>query len=403
MPLRRDPAPLVDALRTTPWTLLHGDWKLGNLGTAADGRTILIDWAYPGAGPVGHELAWYLALNRARLPAGHTKETTIADFRAALERHGVATAGWWDRQLDLCLLGALVQFGWEKALGDRRRAGLVVRPGDGGRAPIVTAGATPAPRHRRRLRRHRRVVERGPVGVYNHLADVVVDRQPGARGRADRCSTSAPAPARRAGDRPARAAAPSPSTPRWACSPTGVSSRPPAAVADALALPLPDRSVGGVVAAFSLNHLARPAAALAEARRVCQPGSPIVAATYAEDDGHPVKAAVLAALVAHGWEPPAWYRALQQDVAPLLWSTASARDVCAEAGLDAEIERRRVALPWLGPGDLVDWRLGMAQHAPFVDQLPSSDRAALRAAAIDELGADPPPLERSILVIVAVT
>ena len=179
--------------------------------------------------------------------------------------------------------------------------------------------------------------------------------------------------------------------------------RPPAAVADALALPLPDRSVGGVVAAFSLNHVARPAAALAEAQRVCRPGSPIVAATYAEDDGHPVKAAVLAALVAHGWEPPAWYRALQQDVAPLLWSMESARDVCAEAGLGAEVERRRVAMPWLGPGDLVDWRLGMAQHAPFVDQLPASDRAALRADAIDELGADPPPLERSILVIVAVT
>jgi len=33
------------------------------------------------------------------------------------ESRGVATAGWWDRQLALCLLGALVQFGWEKALG----------------------------------------------------------------------------------------------------------------------------------------------------------------------------------------------------------------------------------------------------------------------------------------------
>lgn len=30
---------------------------------------------------------------------------------------GVGTEPWWDRQLALCLLGALVQFGWEKALG----------------------------------------------------------------------------------------------------------------------------------------------------------------------------------------------------------------------------------------------------------------------------------------------
>ena len=116
--LRRDTTPLSEAILTTPQTFLHGDWKYGNLGQAADGRVVLLDWAYPGAGPIGHDLCWYLALNRARLPLGHTKESTIADLRAALERRGVTTDGWWDRQLDLCMLGALVEFGWEKALGD---------------------------------------------------------------------------------------------------------------------------------------------------------------------------------------------------------------------------------------------------------------------------------------------
>jgi hypothetical protein len=47
-----------------------------------------------------------------------SKEATAAAFRDALERHGIDTAPWWDLQLDLCLLGAVVQFGWEKALGD---------------------------------------------------------------------------------------------------------------------------------------------------------------------------------------------------------------------------------------------------------------------------------------------
>ncbi len=121
--LRHDPRPLSVAVRDTPQTFLHGDWKLGNLGRAADGRTVLLDWMYPGEGPVAHELGWYLALNRARLPAGHTKESTIVDLRAALERHGVATDPWWDRQLGLCLLGTLVQFGWEKALGDNDELG----------------------------------------------------------------------------------------------------------------------------------------------------------------------------------------------------------------------------------------------------------------------------------------
>jgi hypothetical protein len=116
--LRRDATPLSEAVRTTPQTFLHGDWKYGNLGTAVDGRTILIDWAYPGEGPACHELAWYLALNRARLPVGHSKERVIDTFERALRSRGVDTAGWFERQLDLCLLGALVQFGWEKALGD---------------------------------------------------------------------------------------------------------------------------------------------------------------------------------------------------------------------------------------------------------------------------------------------
>lgn len=115
--LRRDTTPLSDALRTTPQTFVHGDWKIGNLGRATDGRVVLLDWAYPGEGPVCHELTWYLAINRARIPSGHSKESTIDDFRAALERHGIATDGWWERQLSLCLAGGLVQFGWEKVFG----------------------------------------------------------------------------------------------------------------------------------------------------------------------------------------------------------------------------------------------------------------------------------------------
>lgn len=115
--LRREPWPMVAALRRTPSCFLHGDWKLGNLGTSPDGRTVLLDWSYPGEGPPAHDLAWYLALNQARLPVGHTKEMAIEAFCAALLRHGLDLSGWWTVQLDLCLLGALVQFGWEKALG----------------------------------------------------------------------------------------------------------------------------------------------------------------------------------------------------------------------------------------------------------------------------------------------
>jgi hypothetical protein len=111
-----DPTVLTVPLAATPETFLHGDWKMGNLGSHPGGRTIVLDWAYPGSGPACWDLCWYLALNRARLP--ELKEATIGRFRAALETHGIDTASWFDRQLDLCLMAIMVTFGWEKALGD---------------------------------------------------------------------------------------------------------------------------------------------------------------------------------------------------------------------------------------------------------------------------------------------
>lgn len=115
VPLVRDPDPLVRALQDTPQTFVHGNWKLDNLGIDDAGRTVIFDWELSGRGAPVSDLAWYLAINCRRLPV--SKETAIEAYRDALERHGVETGPWWERQLALCLLGALVQFGWEKALG----------------------------------------------------------------------------------------------------------------------------------------------------------------------------------------------------------------------------------------------------------------------------------------------
>jgi hypothetical protein len=114
--IHADPRPLAGALATTPMTFVAGDWKMGNLGRHPDGRSIVLDWAYPGEAPGCWDLGWYLALNRARMPI--TKEATIVHYRESLERHGVETGGWFDRQLGLSLLAIAACFGWEKAHGD---------------------------------------------------------------------------------------------------------------------------------------------------------------------------------------------------------------------------------------------------------------------------------------------
>jgi hypothetical protein len=112
-PLLDDPAPLCEALARTPETFLPGDWKLGNMGRHPDGRTILLDWDRPGAGPATYDLTWYVAVNCDRLP--EPKEAAIGAYRASLESYGVDTAPWWDTQLALALLGAFLQLGWSKS------------------------------------------------------------------------------------------------------------------------------------------------------------------------------------------------------------------------------------------------------------------------------------------------
>jgi hypothetical protein len=114
--IHRDPQPLAEALRSTPLTFVAGDWKLGNVGRRTDGRTVLLDWAYPGEAAPCWDLTWYLALNQARMP--HSKEATIDYYRGRLEHHGVDTTGWWERQLGLSLVGMAAVFAWEKAVGD---------------------------------------------------------------------------------------------------------------------------------------------------------------------------------------------------------------------------------------------------------------------------------------------
>jgi hypothetical protein len=116
--LHAAPWPLFDALAALPTTFLHGDWKLGNLGSHPDGRTVLVDWSMCGEGPPLAELAHYLALNVGRLPPDRGKEDVIACYRDALEAAGIPTDPWWERQLHLCLLGAMLLLGWEKAFDE---------------------------------------------------------------------------------------------------------------------------------------------------------------------------------------------------------------------------------------------------------------------------------------------
>jgi hypothetical protein len=174
--------------------------------------------------------------------------------------------------------------------------------------------------------------------------------------------------------------------------------RPPGTAGDAVALPFRERSFDIVLAPFSLNHLADPTIGVREAGRV---GSLLVASTYAADDDHPARAAVDATLSELGWERPAWYSDLKTAMAG--WGTVEDATSAIERGglRPLRVERQEIAYNELGPLEMVAWRMGMAQAAPFVAELDVATRARAIKRAIELLGPNPEPIVRRVIFLAA--
>lgn len=178
--------------------------------------------------------------------------------------------------------------------------------------------------------------------------------------------------------------------------------RPPAAVADARHLPIASGSCAAAVAAFCFTHLPDPQYALSEAARVVRPGGVVLASAYAADDAHPVKAAVDTAVTELGWSPEPWTDEVRAPSTQFA-TPERALAVAADAGLEATAEALAVPFPDLRPVDLVAWRLGMAQVAPFVASLPDWARVRAENRALQLLGPEPELLVRRIIVLTAWT
>ena len=140
---------------------------MGNLGRHPDGRTILLDWAFPGRAPPATDLAWYVALNVERLPQSKDDDDRGLPPRARTSRcHNRRVVGpparpRPPRSDDPARLG--------EGPRRRRRVGLVARPGGGragaarGRAalpdpptPALRRAVTPRPYDRGRADPHHR-------------------------------------------------------------------------------------------------------------------------------------------------------------------------------------------------------------------------------------------------------
>jgi ubiquinone/menaquinone biosynthesis C-methylase UbiE len=175
----------------------------------------------------------------------------------------------------------------------------------------------------------------------------------------------------------------------WSMLAHEASRRPPAVVGDIGRLPLVDGAVDGAAAAFVLNHVADPVAALAEMRRVVRRGGFVVASVFSSADPPAAKAAIDRALAAAGWEPPEWYRFLK-SVDSQLGSAARMRDAAHAAELDhVDVVEGRVPTGVTDPRDIVHYRLSQPQNGAFLADLSASGRRRVIdecVAAVAETG-----------------
>lgn len=120
--IQADPRPLLRALAYDSFTLVHGDYKLANLGVippahaaSATPCTIMLDWQDATFGPQLLDLGYFLALSSLRLPV--SKEAALGLYRAALESYGCRyPSAAWERACDLGLVaGGALRVGWQLA------------------------------------------------------------------------------------------------------------------------------------------------------------------------------------------------------------------------------------------------------------------------------------------------
>jgi len=114
-----------------------------------------------------------------------------------------------------------------------------------------------------------------------------------------------------------------------------------------------------------------------------------------------VKGAVEAALAELGWARPQWYTDIKTVMAS--WgSVDGATDALSRGGMvPLLVEHRAISFPDHTACDMVAWRMGLAQHASFLDSLDATGRAAAFDRALELLGPDPAPLVRRVIFLTA--
>ena len=159
-----------------------------------------------------------------------------------------------------------------------------------------------------------------------------------------------------------------------------------------------------MLAPFVLNHVDRPAPALAGLAAGVAPGGVILASTFAEADRPAVKDLVDAVAVDHGFRPPPAYEWLRCEALPLLGSADAMAAAALAAGLSGVLATElAVDTGVRGPADQVAYRLGMPHLSHFLSSLPPDRRQQVVADAVAAVSAvdDGQPLAPTVVFLSA--
>jgi SAM-dependent methyltransferase len=172
------------------------------------------------------------------------------------------------------------------------------------------------------------------------------------------------------------------------------------AVGDVVRLPIRSNSVDIAVAAFVLNHLPQPIAALRELGRITHPTGAVLVSVFGEAPPHPSKDAIDAVARRYGFTAPGWHRRLKDEFEPQTATPDALAALALEAGLSDVTARVVTVEPTMTDADLVGWRTGMAHLAPFIATLPA-ERAQALADDARAAVAGMPPLDLAMVTLVA--
>jgi ubiquinone/menaquinone biosynthesis C-methylase UbiE len=179
--------------------------------------------------------------------------------------------------------------------------------------------------------------------------------------------------------------------------------RPPGMVADVRRLPLPDRAVDDVLAAFVFNHLEDPVTGLCEASRVTRDGGALLACVYANASRSAVRDTLDDAASDEGWAVPGWYTSLKEGAVPLLGTAEDMADAARTAGLtEVRTEERTVDVGVTEPEELVAYRLGQAHFAAWLADMEPDRESALRARLAERIRPLMEPYRPTVVFLSAV-